>query len=95
MQPETYSNEKVDPKYAKCFRRHMKKREFLLDQRVWEGAVIVVSSEKFYLSWPSNREMKFMKWRVEPLFKVVCAFACFCYSVILLSFSLKTFSISF
>lgn len=81
MQPETYSNEKVDPTCTKCFRRQMKKREFLLDQRVREGTVRVVSYEKFYLSWPLTREMKFMKWRMEQVFRVVSTFVCFCFSV--------------
>lgn len=91
MQLETYSNEKIGPKCTKCFRWQMRKREFLLDQRVREGAAMVVSSEKFYLSWPLNSEMKFMEQKMEPVFRVVCTFVSFCFFCILLSFSsLKT-----
>lgn len=38
---------------------------------------MVVSSEKFYLSWPLNSEVEFMKQKMEPVFRVVYTFVCF------------------
>ena len=40
-------------------------------EKILEIAVMLVISEKLYSSWPLNRDVEFMKQKLEPVFRAV------------------------
>lgn len=80
-----YSNEKVGPKCTKCLRRQMRERILAGpgSERAVEDAVMMVNSEKWYLS--SLLNIKFMKQKIKPTFRAVYIHLSVFY--VLLSFS--------
>lgn len=90
MQPETFHNGKSSPKCTKCFQMQMGENILAgpASEEGTEDAVMVVSLEELYLSWPLTSEMKFMKQKIEPVVRIVSAFICFfsLYLIVILLF---------